>query len=121
MFKIFYLTNCGYSRAALETLEKFNISNLSNQINCDDKNNFTSDPNHVFVPSDYTSYPKILFVSKNSDSIFIGGNDELDKLINLVTTPIICTNEKIPSQRFISRRTTCKILLALQGIKQKQN
>lgn len=115
MFKIFYLSNCGYSKKALETLNKYKLADIHNQINCDDETIFTSDSNNVYIPSDYSSYPKILYIgNSNKKPIFIGGSDELEKLFQLVTTPDICNSDKIPSQRFIDRRTTCKILLKLE-------
>ena len=61
MFKIFYLPNCPYSKKSLQILNKYNLVDSSNQINCDDKTNFISDPDNLYIPSDYSTYPKILF------------------------------------------------------------
>jgi hypothetical protein len=48
-----------------------------------------------------------------SKPVFVGGNSELEKLVNLVTTKEITKCKKIPSQRFINKKNTCKIILNL--------
>ena len=120
MFKIFYLSTCGYSVNALETLHNYSLVIAENEINCDIKDNFLNDPDHILIPSDYTSYPKILYL-QNSKPIFIGGNKELTALFNIITTPLDPKCKKIPSQRFIDRKTTCEILLKLNKQINKQN
>jgi hypothetical protein len=45
-----------------------------------------------------------------SDPVFVGGNNELEKLVSLVTSKEIITCKKIPSQRFINKKNTCKII-----------
>ena len=109
MFKIFYLSKCIHSKNAIQTLNKYNLVTKSNIINCDNKNNFTSDPTHTVVPSEYLTYPKIIYMLE--ENVFVGGNDELVKLISVLTDKK--SLDKIPSQRFIDRKNTCKILLNL--------
>jgi len=110
MFKIFYLSQCGYSRKSLEIFEKYNLANESDKINCDDPNIFLQDPDSKFVLSDYLTYPKILYLNSKSKPVFIGGNAELEQLVSLVTTKEITKCNKIPSQRFINKKKTCDII-----------
>jgi hypothetical protein len=111
MFKIFYIENCNYSLKALNLLDKYNLVDKLNKIKSDIDELEIQDSDLEFIPVSYTSYPKILFIDRTK--YFIGGYDELEKLINLVTTPTILNCEQIPSQRFINKRITCKILLEL--------
>lgn len=64
MFKIFYLSQCGYSKKSLEIINKYNLSNESDKINCEDENNFMNDPDSKYIPIDYSTYPKILYLRK---------------------------------------------------------
>ena len=111
MFKIFYLENCGYSLKALNILHKYDLVNKSEEINSGIDNEQVQDPDLELVPPSYTSYPKIIYMDKTK--YFIGGYNELEKLINLVTTPKILNCKQIPPQRFIHKKITCKILLEL--------
>jgi len=111
MFKIFYLENCGYSLKALNILHKYDIVNKLDEINCSINSEQVQDPDLELVPPSYTSYPKIIYMGKTK--YFVGGYTELEKLIDLVTTPTILECNQVPSQRFINKKTTCKILLEL--------
>jgi len=111
MFKIFYLENCGYSLKALNILHKYDLVNKLDEIKSGVDNIEVQDSDLELIPPSYTSYPKILYMDKTK--YFIGGYDELEKLINLVTTPTILNYKEIPSQRFIDKKITCKILLEL--------
>jgi hypothetical protein len=113
MFKIFYLSQCGYSRKSLEIIEKYNLANESDKINCDNENNFLQDPDSKFILQDYYSYPKILYLKPNSNPLFVGGNNEFERLVKLVITKEITTCKKIPYQRFVNKKNTCKIILNL--------
>jgi hypothetical protein len=114
MFKIFYLYGCGYSEKALELMHKYNLVNKLNEIECTNSDVFSFDPDLNFIPSDYQTYPKILYIDKkNNKKIFIGGYTELDKLINLATTPAILECNKVPAQKYIEKNSTCKILIKL--------
>ncbi len=113
MFKIFYLSQCGYSKKSLEIIEKYNLANGSDKINCDNPNSFSQDPDSKFVLPDYSSYPKILYLDPKKNPVFIGGNAELEKLISLVSNKEITKCNKIPPQRFIDKKITCKIILNL--------
>jgi len=110
MFKIFYLSQCGYSRKSLEIIEKYNLANESDKINCDNENNFLQDPDSKFILEGYSTYPKILYLKSNSNPVFVGGNDELERFVSLVITKEITTCNKIPSQRFVNKKNTCKII-----------
>jgi glutaredoxin-related protein len=111
MFKIFYLENCGYSLKALNILHKYDLVNKLDEIKSGIDELEVQDLDLELIPPSYTSYPKILYMDKTK--YFIGGYDELEKLINLVTTPTILNCKEIPSQRFIDKKITCKILLEL--------
>lgn len=111
MFKIFYLSKCGYSQNALKTLRSNNLVNDKNEINCDNRDDFFKDPDSKYILNDYSTYPKILFIGFKKP-IFIGGNSELTKLIEIVSKPLD-DEQKIPSQKYINRKLTCKILLKL--------
>ncbi len=113
MFKIFYLSQCGYSRKSLEIFEKYNLTNESNKINCDNRDNFVKDPDSKYVLPNYSTYPKILYLPDKSEPVFVGGNAELEKLVNIIKTKEIIKCEKIPPQRFLNKKNTCKIILNL--------
>jgi glutaredoxin-related protein len=113
MFKIFYLSQCGYSKTSLKIINKYKLAKQSDQINCDDQNNFLQDPDSKYVLSDYSTYPKILYLPDKSKPIFVGGNSELEKLVYLVDSKEIVKCKKIPSQRFVNKKNTCKIILDL--------
>lgn len=120
MFKIFYLSECGYSKKSLEILKKYKLTNQSNKINCDNRDNFSQDPDSKYIPSDYFTYPKILYLPtgpssdpRSPDPVFVGGNSELEKFINLVVSKEIVGCENIPPQRFVNKFNTCKIIIDL--------
>jgi hypothetical protein len=113
MFKIFYLSKCGYSEKSLKIFEKYNLANQLDKINCDNQDNFLRDPDSKYILSDYSSYPKILYLSNSSHPVFVGGNSELERLIELIETKKITKCKKIPSQRYINKKNTCKIILDL--------
>jgi glutaredoxin-related protein len=111
MFKIFYLPTCGYSLKALDILHEYNLVKSTNKINCKQKDE-TSDPDYKLIPESYHTYPKIIYLGEK-EKYFIGGCNELEKLIELATTDKIIKCEKIPAQKFIDRNHTCEILLKL--------
>jgi len=111
MFTIFYLSNCGYSMKTLKTIKDNNFP--SRNIKCDRNNGIcSSDPDLKIIPETYTSYPKILFQIKDK-KIFIGGNQELDKIMDILKEIKKNPDIVIQSQRFIKQSYLYYILLKL--------
>ena len=66
MITIFYLTNCGYSKKALETLEKHKLDHhkIESSNDIDERKKY------------YPTFPQIYWKDK-----LIGGNDDVTKII----------------------------------------
>jgi glutaredoxin len=116
MFKVFYLSYCGYSKKTLETLETLKIKNIIKNyelIECDDRTKLNSDTDSEYIPTSYTTYPKVLF--KTNDKIFfIGGNQEFQKILSLLYELKKNSNAEITNQKYIKdKKDICYILLKL--------
>jgi hypothetical protein len=107
MFKVFYLSYCGYSQKTLSSIKKLKLK--SELIQCDNKEKFLNDEDSKNMPVDYTTYPKILFKT-DKKIIFIGGNEELQKLLLLLDELKKNINFKINSQKYIEKNEICYIL-----------
>ena len=107
MFKVYYLSYCPHSQATLNTLKKLNLKH--NLIECDSRNiEYTNSDNNT-IPEEYKTYPQVLFKT-NKKNIFIGGNQEFQKLITLFNTLKEKPNAKIEQQKCINKNKTCYIL-----------
>jgi glutaredoxin len=78
MFKIYYLSYCPYSQKALKTLKKItkDVKEI-NEIECDANRSMCN------VEKDYHTFPKIYFIDNNKE-YFIGGNSDLEQILNLL-------------------------------------
>ena len=109
MFKVFYIDNCGFSSNTLSILDKLKLK--YNKILCNN-NNYELDEDYKNVINYYTTYPKIFYKTKNK-TIFIGGNAELESLINLSEKLIKNNKELITPQKYIDNKTTNYLLIKL--------
>ena len=107
MFKVYYLSYCPHSLATLKTLEELKLEN--NLIKCDSRDIEYPDNDKNIIPQDYSTYPQVLFKT-NSETFFIGGNNEFQELIKLLNTLKKNVKAKIKSQRYIEKENTCLIL-----------
>ena len=82
---IYSLNGCGYSKAAVETLNKYNIKYKIYNVDWSNKDDYKRMNN-------MTTFPQI-FYKKNGSKIKIGGNNDLDYIINLI-------NETKESKKF---------------------
>jgi glutaredoxin-related protein len=80
MFKIYILSYCRFSLNAVELLKKYN---LEHEIIGADNNRKQIDT----LVENYKTYPKIFYVYENQN-IFLGGNDNLEHMLNTYHTII---------------------------------
>lgn len=106
MFKVFYLSNCTYSKKTINTITKLKL--LSDLIECDNNKYI----NFQDVPNNYLTYPKVLFKT-DKKTIFIGGNEEFQNLIILLEKLKKNINYKIEPQKYIKKKDVCNILIEL--------
>jgi hypothetical protein len=107
MFKVFYQSYCDYSQKTLSSINKFKLK--SELIQCDNNENFINNEDSKHIPIHYTTYPKILFKT-DKKILFIGGNEEFQKLLILLDELKKDINFKIDSQKYIKKNETCYIL-----------
>ena len=74
---IYSLNGCGHSRAAVETLKRNNIKYELFNVDWDDKEDYKRSNN-------MQTFPQIFFENKNSSRIKIGGNSDLNNILDLV-------------------------------------
>ena len=107
MFKVYYLSYCPHSQATLNTLKKLNLK--CDLIKCDSRNIEYTDSDNNTIPDYYSTYPQVLFKT-NKKNIFIGGNQEFQKLITLFETLKQNPKSKIEQQACINKNEICYIL-----------
>lgn len=87
MFEIIALEHCPYSAKAVKTLETFAKQNANFQFSVIWVNQQTKEK---YKKNQDDTFPQIVFHVKKSDGtlekVFIGGNDDLDRLIELTKT-----------------------------------
>jgi len=108
MFKVFYLSYCGHSQKTLSSIKKLK----SELVQCDNNENFLKNEDSKYIPIDYTMYPKILFKTDNK-IIFIGGNEEIQKLLTLLDELKKNIDFKINPQKYIKKNEICYILIKI--------
>jgi len=74
---IYSLNGCGYSRAAVETLKKNNIKHEIINVDWDNKEDYKRSNN-------MQTFPQVFFKKKSSSRIKIGGNSDLNNILDLV-------------------------------------
>lgn len=107
MFKVFYISNCGYSSNTVKTLQ-----NSKYETKLINMNDYTEDKDYVIISETYSSYPKIFF-KVNDKYIFIGGDSELQTILKLLYNLILDPKFELENQKYIDQKTLCAILITL--------
>ena len=110
MFKIFYISNCPYSSQTKQTIEQSNFK--YELITCDDRTQCNNDIDYINISNTYRTFPKIFFKTKKR-TIFTGGNEELQRLLQLLSELKQNKDMEITNQKYIDKKNTCYILIKL--------
>ena len=109
---IYSLNGCGFSKKAINTLKKNNITYEVFHIDWDNKNEYKKNNN-------MNTFPQIFFQKKNSNRIKIGGSNDLDYLLNIINNTK--KNKKydnmvitIKNKLSLDKRTTLQIIELLR-------
>ena len=105
---IYSLDGCLYSQHAINTLKYNNIDYQINHIDKDDKEYYKFTYN-------INSFPHILYLNKNNDKFKIGGNDDLNEILKIISDTK--KNKKfnimidiIQSKLLLDKKTTLQII-----------
>ena len=79
---IYSLNGCGFSKKAINTLKKKNITYEVFNIDWNNKDEYKKKKN-------MNTFPQIFFKKKNSSRIKIGGNNDIDNLLNIITLVLL--------------------------------
>jgi len=74
---IYSLNGCGYSSAALNTLKENNIKHKIYHIDWENKEDYK-------IKNNMSTFPQIFYEKKNGSKVKIGGNSELNNLLEII-------------------------------------
>ena len=105
---IYSLNGCGYSRAAVNTLKENNIKHDIYHVDWDNKEDYK-------ISNNMNTFPQIFYQKKNGSRVKIGGNSDLDNLLDIINTTK--ANNKfddminaIQTKLFLDKGTTLRLI-----------
>jgi glutaredoxin len=103
MFTVYYKSTCPHSLKALDALDKEKLEYK--------KFEGYETPHHA-IPGDFNTFPKILY-NHEKRNIFIGGNSELQELLDLKNKLRKDSTTKISPLKYLTKKQICLTLFEI--------